>query len=134
MSAVFVDSNVLIDLLRPSQAWLHWSQEALSRAGERSRLVINVIVYAEVSMGFDDPGFADAAIPADIKREAIPYEAAFVAGKAFRQYRRSGGQKSAPLPDFFIGAHALVAGYELLTHDAKRYRSYFPKLTLIAPN
>jgi predicted nucleic acid-binding protein len=99
------------------------------------RLVINPIIYAEVSIRYSQIEDLNEALPkAMIDREPIPYEAAFLAGKAFRVYRRRGGTKRSTLPDFFIGAHASVAGYSLLTRDATRYRTYFPKLLLIAPN
>ena len=97
-------------------------------------LVINPIVYTEVSTGFDRIEDLDDAVPADdFRREALPYEAGFLAGKAFLAYRRRGGQKRSPLPDFYIGAHAAVRGYRLLTRDATGYRTYFPRVTLIVP-
>ena len=97
-------------------------------------MVINPIIYAEVSTGFDRIEDLDAAIPAaDVGREPLPFEAAFLAGKAFLRYRRQGGQRRSPLPDFYIGAHAAVRGYRLLTRDVSRYRTYFPTVVLIAP-
>ena len=135
MTAVLVDANVLIDVLLRDQRWLAWSSEALAAAGDRYRLVINPIIFAEVSVGYERIEDAEAALtPGLIGREDIPYEAAFLAGKAFRDYRRRGGERRPPLPDFFIGAHAAVARYQLLTRDAARYRTYFPKLALIAPD
>ncbi len=105
------------------------------RAAENFRLVINPVIYVEVSIRYARIEELDAALPAFILvREPIPFEAAFLAGKCFLNYRRRGGVKRAPLPDFFIGAHAAVAGYRLLTRDAKRYRTYFPKVALIAPD
>ncbi len=96
--------------------------------------MINPIVYAEVSTGFDRIEDLDDSVPAgDFRREELPCEAGFLAGKAFLAYRRRGGQKRSPLPDFYIGAHAAVRGYRLLTRDAARYRSYFPAVSLIAP-
>ncbi len=134
MSAVFVDSNVLLDVLTLDSDWNEWSQAALAAAADRSTLVINPIVYAEVSIRFTTIEDLEAALPiTDFRREAIPYEAAFLAGKSFLAYRKRGGERSAPLPDFFIGAHAAVRGYHLLTRDGARYRTYFPKLKLIAP-
>ena len=107
----------------------------LQRASERYRLVINPVIYAEVSIRYSRIEALDAALPkASFDREAIPYEAAFLAGKAFLAYRRRGGTKRSPLPDFFIGAHAAVAGYLLMTRDAARYRTSFPSLSLIAPS
>src|SRR5208282_4974334 len=101
----------------------------------RYRLVINPVIYAEVSIRYSQIEDLDAVLPkAMFDREAIPYEAAFLAGKSFLAYRRHGGTKRSPLPDFFIGAHAAVAGYRLLTRDAARYRIYFPRLPLITPD
>jgi hypothetical protein len=103
------------------------------RAADTYRLVINQIIYAEVSAGFTGIEELDAALATALfDREPIPYAAAFLAGKSFLSYRRLGGTKESPLPDFFIGAHAAVAGYRLITRDATRYRTYFPKLMLIA--
>jgi predicted nucleic acid-binding protein len=135
MTAVLVDANVLLDVMTEDVRWLAWSAEAIERAADRSRLVINPVIYAEVSIRYSRIEDLDAALPKTmLDREAIPYEAAFLAGKTFLAYRRRGGTKSSPLPDFFIGAHAAVAGYSLMTRDAARYRTYFPKLSLIAPN
>ncbi|MGA8586271.1 MAG: type II toxin-antitoxin system VapC family toxin [Roseiarcus sp.] len=134
MTAVLIDANVLLDVITEDARWLDWSAQALERAGERYRLVINPVIYAEVSIRYSRIEALDAALPkASFDREAIPYEAAFLAGKAFLDYRQRGGTKRSPLPDFFIGAHAAVAGYQLMTRDATRYRSYFPRLSLIAP-
>jgi predicted nucleic acid-binding protein len=106
----------------------------LERLGEEAVLVINALVYAEVSIGFPTIEGLEAALPTDLfRREHLPYEAAFLAGKCFLEYRRGGGTKRSPLPDFYIGAHAAVAGYRLLTRDAARYRTYFPRLEVIAP-
>jgi len=135
MTAVLVDANVLLDVMTEDARWLAWSAEAIERAADRYRLVINPVVYAEVSIRYSRIEALDAALPkAMFDREPIPYEAAFLAGKAFSVYQRRGGKKTVPLPDFFIGAHAAVSGYALMTRDAARYRTYFPKLSLIAPN
>ena len=134
MNAILVDSNVLLDLLTEDRQWLSWSSAALERAANDSRLVINPIIYGEVSVHFDRIEDLDAALPSSaFEREALPYEAAFLAGKAFLAYRRRAGAKSSPLPDFYIGAHAAIRGYQVLTRDVKRYRAYFPKLPLITP-
>jgi hypothetical protein len=134
VTAVLVDSNVLLDVMTEDPRWLAWSAEAIERAADRFRLVINPVVYAEVSIRYSRIEDLEAALSRTMfDREAIPYEAAFLAGKSFLAYRRSGGAKRSPLPDFFIGAHAAVARYRLLTRDAARYRTYFPKLPLIAP-
>ena len=114
--------------------WCDWSSQALERVADSSRLVINPVAYAEISIRFSRVEDLEAALPRYLlAREALPFEAAFLAGKCFLAYRRRGGDKRSPLPDFFIGAHAAVAGYQLLTRDAARYRTYFPKLPLIAP-
>lgn len=134
MSAVLVDANVLLDVMTHDARWFGWSAETLANEADRHRLVINPVVYAEVSPRFSRIEDLDAALPrAMFDREPIPYEAAFLAGKVFLVYRQRGGTKRSPLPDFFIGAHAAVAGYLLMTRDAGRYRTYFPKLPLIAP-
>ncbi len=133
MATVLVDSDVLLDVLIPDPVWEGWSSEALAAAAESSPLVINAIVFAEVSVGFDRIEELEAALPRELRREALPWDAAFLAGKAFLAYRRRGGARLAPLPDFFIGAHAAVRGYTLLTRDARRYRTCFPTLPLIAP-
>lgn len=134
MSRVLVDSNVLLDVITEDQAWFEWSRDALERCAEENIVCINPVIYAEVSIGFERIEAVEAALPADlIERLPIPYEAAFLAGKCFLDYRRRGGKRSAPLPDFFIGAHAAVGGMTLLTRDARRYRTYFPSLPLISP-
>ena len=134
MSAVLVDSNVILDLFTQDREWAEWSRHAIAQAADSGRLVINPVIYAEVSVRFSRIEDLDAELPSSIFiREPIPFQAAFLAGKIFNLYRRQGGQKIAPLPVFFIGAHAAVAGYGLLTRDAPHYRGYFPRLTLIAP-
>ena len=134
MRSTLVDSNVLIDLFDEASEWRDWSEAMLTRAASRGALVINPIVYAEVAAGFASIEHVEAALPESyLRRESLPWAAAFLAGRAFVQYRRRGGTRSAPLPDFYIGAHAAVAGHTLLTRDARRYRYYFPKLRVIAP-
>jgi predicted nucleic acid-binding protein len=134
MDAVLIDSNVLLDVATGDPAWGDWSSQTLQRTADESILVINPLVYAEVSVGFSAIEDLKAALPADLyRREDLPFEAAFLAGQCFLRYRRGGGLKRSPLPDFYIGAHAAVAGYRLLTRDASRYRTYFPSLVLIAP-
>jgi hypothetical protein len=135
MTDVLIDSNVLLDVMTEDARWSAWSAEAIEQAAQTSRIVINPIIYAEISVGYlriEDLELVLEGLPLD--REALPYEAAFLAGKSFVTYRRRGGTRLAPLPDFFIGAHAAVAGYRLLTRDAGRYRTYFPKLSLLAPD
>lgn len=129
-----VDSSVLLDVLTDDPAWADWSANALSVLLDQGRLVISPIVYAEVSAGFDRIEDLDEAIPKEFfGREPLPYEAGFLAGKAFLAYRRRGGQRRSPLPDFYVGAHAAVRGYRLVTRDAERYRTYFPSVDLISP-
>jgi predicted nucleic acid-binding protein len=131
---VLVDSNVLLDVLGEDPAWFEWSSRALADAADRSRLAINPIVYAEVSVGFDRVEALDTALPDGVfTRLALPWPAAFLAGKCFVAYRRAGGERRSPLPDFYIGAHAAVEGMRLLTRDPARYRTYLPRLELIAP-
>jgi predicted nucleic acid-binding protein len=133
MSAL-VDSNVLLDVLTDDAEWHDWSSAAIAQAAETSRLVINAVIFAEVSVGFIGIEDVNDALPPDqFVREAIPYEAAFLAGKAFLSYRRRSGARTSTLPDFFIGAHAAIAGHQLITRDAARFRTYFPKLVVIAP-
>lgn len=134
MSSTLVDSNVLIDLFDEESEWRDWSDAMLARCAGRGPLVINPVVFAEVSAGFHSFDEVEAALPQTyFRREPLPWAAAFLAGRAFVQYRRLGGRTSTPLPDFYIGAHAAVAGHTLLTRDARRYRYYFPKLRLLAP-
>ena len=129
-----VDSSVLLDVLTDDVAWGKWSAQALARASDEGRLVINPIIYAEVSIGFDQIEDLDDAFPVnEFERESLPYEAGFLAGKAFVEYRRRGGERRSPLPDFYIGAHAAVRGYRLLTRDVNRYRTSFPSLAILAP-
>jgi predicted nucleic acid-binding protein len=134
VSTVLVDSNVLLDIATRDPRWLDWSSRALEAAAEGSTLAINPLIYAEVSIGFARVEDLEAALPATLyAREPLPYEAAFLAGKAFLAYRRRGGPRAAPLPDFYIGAHAAIRGFRLLTRDASRYQTYFPTVELIAP-
>jgi len=134
MAEMMVDSNVLLDVLTEDPAWFEWSSRSLQECAQDHILVINPIIYAEVSIGFDRIEDLDAALPERmVERRPIPLEAAFLAGKCFLKYRERGGEKQSTLPDFFIGAHASVEKMALLTRDASRYRTYFPKLRLIAP-
>jgi predicted nucleic acid-binding protein len=131
---MLVDSDVILDVLTEDDDWFDWSSAMLARAAEKGRVVINPIVYAEVSARFDRIEELDAAVPPEyFAREPLPWAAAFLAAKAFLKYRRRGGRRHAPLPDFYVGAHAALEGYTLLTRDARRYRTYFPKLRVVAP-
>lgn len=134
MTGILVDSNVLLDIATNDPTWLTWSSQALENAANEAPLMINALIYSEVSMGYKLIEELEAALPATVfRREPLPYEAAFLAGKAFLKYRRKGGARRSPLPDFYIGAHAAISGFKLLTRDAGRYRSYFPSVVLIAP-
>jgi len=121
-----VDANVLLDVMTSDPAWGAWSGERIEQLADSCTLVINQAIYAEVSVGFERIEDLESALPETyVTRESIPWEAAFLAAKCFVNYRRRGGLRSSPLPDFFIGAHALVRGMRLLTRDAARYRTYF---------
>jgi predicted nucleic acid-binding protein len=134
MSGTLIDSSVLLDVATQDPIWFDWSTAALADAVRGGPVLVNPIVYAEVSVGYDRIEDLDDALPADIfRREQLPYVAGFLAGKAYRDYRRRGGTRTSPLPDFFIGAHAAVSELRLLTRDAGRYRSYFPTVEVISP-
>lgn len=129
---VLVDANVLIDIATSDPVWAAWSEKALASVG--AQLVINPLIYAEVSVAYARSAEVDRLLPGDVfRREALPWEAAFLAGKAFRAYRQRGGSRTGVLPDFYIGAHAVIAGYRLLSRDRGRYATYFPEVVLIAP-
>lgn len=128
-----VDSNVLIDVFERDPTWHDWSVRQLEERSRAGRLLINPLIYAEISLTFSDSRKLDALLGEHFGREDLPWDAAFLAGRAYEQYRRSGGVKTSPLPDFYIGAHALTRHYPLLTRDTRRYKAYFPKLKLIAP-
>jgi predicted nucleic acid-binding protein len=134
MAGVLVDSNVLLDLFTRDPQWYEWSSNELSFAAERNRVVINAIIYAEISVRFRTIEELEAAIPQNlISREELPFQAAFLAGKVQADYKRRTGNRNRLLPDFLIGAHAAVLEYDLLTRDATFYRGYFPSVRLIAP-
>lgn len=134
MSETLVDSSVVLDVLTEDDAWFEWSSAALAAQAETSTLVINPIIYVEVSVRFERVEDLDEALPLTLfRRDDLPWEAAFLAGKSFLRYRRRGGSRYAPLPDFYIGAHAAVRGMTLLTRDRGRYSTYFPELDVIAP-
>lgn len=131
---VLVDSNVLLDVLENDAVWFPWSSQHLAECVEEATVVINPIIYAEVSIGFQRIEELEAVLPpGTFERRQLPWEAAFLAGKSFLAYRRAGGMRHSTLPDFFIGAHAAVEGFTLLTRDAARYRTYFPRLNIVAP-
>ena len=131
---VLVDSNVLLDVATNDPTWSDWSGRALAECAEHTTLIINPIIYAEVSIGYTKIEALDAALPATLyQREPLPWEAGFLAGKCFLLYRRRGGLRNSPLPDFYIGAHAAISHLALLTRDAARYRSYFQRIEILAP-
>lgn len=130
-----VDSNIFLDLITVDQQWAPWSELKLKEVSGQGPVVINPIVYSEVSVGYSTLGELDAVLPDDLYiRMPLPWSAAFLAGKCFQDYRRRGGEKRSPLPDFYIGAHAAVSRLRLLTRDARRYRTYFPTVEVIAPD
>lgn len=131
---VLVDSNVLLDIFTADSEWCAWSQSALANALLEEPVAINPLIYAEVSVAFKQVAQLDTVLSRlRIQRVDLPWEAAHLAGQAFLKYRKKGGVKTSPLPDFYIGAHAQSAGLPLLTRDASRYRTYFPQVTLITP-
>lgn len=134
MTPYLVDSNVIIDVITEDAKFLDWSASALAESAQSGVLFINPIIFAEISTGFSRREDATAALDAlDFEYADLSWDAAFIAGKAFIRYRRDGGIRRSPLPDFYIGAHALVSDMTLLTRDGSRYRSYFPKLKILAP-
>lgn len=131
---VLVDTNVLLDVVSDHPQWADWSQQQLESAALNHRLIVNALVYAELSIGFRRIEEVEAVLAkTQIGIVEIPREALFLAGKAFQRYKARGGTRTGVLPDFFIGAHAAVLGIPLLTRDARRYADYFPKLELLAP-
>lgn len=132
--ATLVDSCVLLDVITGDDKWADWSAGQIAAAMDGGRVVINPLIYAEVSVSYQTIEELDELLPADdYEREALPHPAGFAAGKAFLQYRRRGGDKRSPMPDFYIGAHAALAGYRLLTRDVARYRTYFPTVEIVGP-
>jgi len=132
---ILVDSNVLLDIFTEDKQWFAWSSEKLAYHAERDILAINPLIYAELSIHFSAIEELDDALPeTDFSRLALPWEAAFLAGRAFVSHRKRGGARRSPLPDFYIGAHASIAKLALLTRDSARYRTYFPGLQLISPD
>jgi predicted nucleic acid-binding protein len=133
-SVTLVDTNVLFDFLTEDSDWFEWSAAMLEQASNTGTVAINQVVYAEVSIRYSTVEALNDDLSGEyFTRLSIPWEAAFLAGKAFARYKRQGGTRRSPLPDFFIGAHAAVTGMTLLTRDPWRYRAYFPKLKIIAP-
>lgn len=134
MSSTLVDTNVLLDVLTDDPVWFSWSERQLELAAMQGAVQINDVIYAELSVRYATVERLDAALArAGVTLVATPRAALFLAGKAFLRYRAAGGHKTGVLSDFFIGAHAAVAGVPLLTRDARRYRTYFPTLELVTP-
>ena len=134
ITGTLVDSCILIDVLADDPKWADWSLDQLDQCGSMAPLVINPLILAELSPRFERAADLEAALAGlPLVRQALPWDAAFLAGQAFKIYRQALGAKTSPMPDFYIGAHALVNGLQLLTRDAVRYRSYFPKLPIISP-
>ena len=134
MNGYLVDSNVILDLFLDDPDWANWSETTLTKYGDQNALLINNIIYAEISIGFKRIEELETAMQvAAFQMLEIPKEALFLAGKAFMQYKKSQGLKSSPLPDFYIGAQAAVMGLDLITRDKNRYRTYFPTVNLINP-
>ncbi|MEZ5476864.1 MAG: PIN domain-containing protein [Thiolinea sp.] len=134
MNGVFVDSCVLLDLFTNDPNWADWSENILDKYSQTNTLYINSIVYTELSIGFEKIEELEAALAElEIKVLEIPREALFLTGKVFLQYRRNKGTKNSPLPDFFIGAHATVSQFYLITRDSAKYTTYYPQLKLIDP-
>jgi len=131
---ILVDSNVILDIVTEDPKWFQWSSETLASYVGSHIVVINPIIYAEVSIGFERIEEVENVLPTlYFRRAQLPWEAAFLAGKCFLKYRRKGVKRHSPLPDFFIGAHATVMGMALMTRDVSQYKAYFPKLRLISP-
>lgn len=133
--SIVVDTNILIDVLNEHPVWALWSMHRLAPFLASGRAVIVPMVFAELAAGYPDIEKLERALqPLELIREPLTWEAAYRAGHAYKLYRKRGGTKRSPLPDFYIGAHALLAGHTLLTRDPRRYREYFPKLKVIAPD
>jgi len=132
---MLVDTNVLIDVLENDQEWADWSIAQLQAQSKVHRLAINPIIYSELSLTFSTVEALDRVLDGmELRMLEIPKPALFLAGKAFVEYRRTGGVKNNVLGEFFIGAHAAVSGLPVLTRDTRRYRSYFPSVKLVAPD
>lgn len=135
MTNFLIDSNVILGIITADAQWLDWSTSTLIQCAEQGALVINPIIYAEISTDFPDISRLDLALPPEFyRRDPLPYEAGFLARQAFLAYRRRGGERRSPIPDFYIGAHATVCGLTLVTRDTNRYRTYFPEAVLITPD
>lgn len=135
MTSILIDTNVLLDIVEDRAPWIGWSLKRVRQARLTGQIVINPIIYAEAAIPYPTSEVLDDLLSGlRLVREGLPWEAAFVAGKAHLAYRQRGGTKTHTLPDFFIAAHALVKSYALVTRDAARFRHYFPALAIIAPD
>jgi predicted nucleic acid-binding protein len=131
---LLVDTNVLLDIFTDDATWRSWSERAVRDALVAGGVAINPIIYAETSLAFAEAGPLDRSLDAlMVERLPLPYGAGFMAGRAFLRYRRAGGMRTSPLPDFYIGAHAATDGLTLVTRDIGRYRTYFPSVRLVTP-
>jgi len=134
MAVILIDTCVVTDLADPDSAWFEWSASTLEQLDPTHTMAINPIIYTECSIGFERIEEVEALFEhLGFESKPIPKEALFLAGKAFLQYKRRQGGKGNVLPDFFIGAHAAVSGYRLMTRDKGRFSTYFPKVDLIMP-
>ena len=133
-NSILVDTNVWLDVINDDPVWFEWSAGQLDHVAKQGKAAINVVIFAELSVRYQRiEDFENAIASFAIERLALPFEAGFLAAKAFQQYKKPAGARRSTLPDFFIGAHAAVSGLVLLTRDARRYREYFPKIKLISP-
>ena len=135
MGNVLVDTNILIDLVRPEHEWSDWSAQQVEKLKEQSKLCYNVVIYAEFLPSFDSKAGADFFFRSGYFHKInLPFTAAVPTARAFMEYRKRGGAKTSPLPDFFIGGHAEAEKLTILTRDTTRYRTYFPSVSLITPD
>lgn len=135
MTDTIIDTNVLIDLSDDGEEWFAWSAARVAEAASAGRVIVNQVIYSELAGGYATREDLEGTLRrAGLAKEEVPWDAAFMAGIAFQVYRSRGGSRRVPLPDFFIGAHALVRGYKLLTRDRGYFAGYFPSLDVIAPD
>ncbi len=135
MNGILVDSCILLDLFTNDENWVDWSENTLDIYSQTNTLYINSIIYTEISIGFGKIEEVESAIhKLGVNVQEMPREALFLTGKVFLEYRKNKGTKTSPLPDFYIGAHASVSEFNLITRDSGKYKTYFPKIKLIAPH
>ena len=134
MTDTLIDTNILLDIADAASGWAAWSGRMAAEAADTGALVINQVIYSELAAAYATREQLDSAVdPHRFRRETLPWDAAYLAGLAFLRYRRRGGHRPSPLPDFYIGAHASVRGYRLLTRDRHHYATYFPTIDIISP-